>query len=308
MKNKLLIICDVEGWAYDRFAKGFQAHSNQWDISIAYGNKTKEGYLECFEQIKGHDLCLFMVDSNPQYVANYGGTSGKVLQAIRSNLYKERKEVIRKYKYYSSNFLKNCKGIVTANSSIYNDWKDKHEHVFLMEGGVDTSIFKYKEKMILGKTRVGWAGSIKNFGYSFRGLEIIEEACDQVGVVWNPAYREHKWRDVEEMVNYYHNEIDIYVDMSFSAGRQNGLLEAASCGCSVIANDVGVTNSLIVSGKNGVISERNVNSLKRALFEAVENYLKYTSDMQKTIQEIWSWEKQALKFEKFLNTLLEKEK
>ena len=48
---------------------------------------------------------------------------------------------------------------------------------------------------------------------------MVVRVCHELGWEWNPAIKEQKWRSVNDMVDYYNNEIDIYIDASSTAGR-----------------------------------------------------------------------------------------
>src|SRR4030043_387575 len=135
-----------------------------------------------------------------------------------------------------------------------------------------------REKLILAirsNVRHDFYNNSKNFGAEFRGLNIVKSACEKLNFIFNPAIREEKLRSEDEMVKYYHDEIDIYVDMSIAAGRQNGLLEAGSCGLPIISSRVGIADSLIIDGENGILCDRNVNELVNALQKIISIANKY---------------------------------
>jgi len=113
-----------------------------------------------------------------------------------------------------------------------------------------------------------------------------------------PAISAERMRTPAEMVEYYHNDIDIYVDMSKSAGRQNGLIEAGSCGLPIIASKCGISEQLIENRVNGFLVDRNINSLKPALLSTLINYIALSDKIYNTIQDKWSWKVHAKLFEK----------
>ena len=145
-------------------------------------------------------------------------------------------------------------------------------------------------------------GSKDNFGSEMRGLYLIQEACNIVGYNFHPALKENKWRTVEEMVQYYQDEIDIYIDASSEAGRQNGLLEAAACSKIIMATKcVGISNELITHGENGLLIDRSVDSIIQAFKHP--NIEQFGKRIRKVIEDEWSWTHHATIFSDVFNKL-----
>ena len=133
---------------------------------------------------------------------------------------------------------------------------------------------------------------------------MLEEACKRLNFQFRPAYREDKWRNHDEMVSYYQNEIDIYVDVSESAGRQGGLVESGACGKAIIASRAGIAEELIDHGKNGFLVDRNVDSIVNVLKQIVPNIDDFGKKIRKTIEDKWSWKIQAPMFENIFSEFI----
>ena len=101
--------------------------------------------------------------------------------------------------------------------------------VYYTPNGVDTELFPAgrgaEPARPPGRTlRVGWAGSLTNQGAEHRGVhEFIAPAVAAVaGAELRLAVREEKWRNQEEMLDFYQS-LDVYVCASRSEGTPQSL-------------------------------------------------------------------------------------
>ncbi len=297
--KKVLVIADVENWAFDTIYRNLKLHCKNYQIEVWY-EFSKNKQLHNIDSYKEFDIIFYLNDYSPEFLLTNKIPKEKVILAIRSNVTHDLYNGTLK-----NNILLNsiCGMILVSNKSLESRFKQIHGNVHIWSGGVDTKLFRYTEKKIGKCPIVGWAGSKNNFGSSYRGLNLIESACNKLGFKWEPALREDKWRTPEEMYDYYSTKIDIYVDASMGAGRQNGIYEAASTGRAIVASRVGIAEQLIAHGVNGELVDRTVESICIGLQNAVKNYERYGKLISNLIKTEYSWEVEALKFEKYLNNI-----
>ncbi len=74
------------------------------------------------------------------------------------------------------------------------------------------------------------------------------------------AAREERWRNAEEMREFYQS-LHVYVCASRSEGASNPVLEAAACGLPVVTTAVGIMPELIRDGENGFFVRRDVEDI-----------------------------------------------
>jgi glycosyltransferase involved in cell wall biosynthesis len=162
---------------------------------------------------------------------------------------------------------------------------------------VDTELFKPTFKPFNDPPIVGWSGSIKYWGVNVKGVNYIKKACEKAGYPFRPAIVEKKRRTQREMVDYY-NSIDIYVDASRSAGRQNGILEAGACAKTVLATDTGITKQIIRNEHNGLVIKR------KHIAEALK---KATPEMGRRLYDDvlreWTWKRHAERIDEVFKCL-----
>ena len=140
--------------------------------------------------------------------------------------------------------------------------------VYCTPNGVDTDFFRPAATpgAPAHSLRVGWAGSLANQTAEHRGVhELIAPAVAAVkGAELRLAVREEKWRNREEMLDFYRS-LDVYVCASRSEGTPNPCLEAAACGLPVITTRVGNMPDFIRDGENGFFVERDARDIAERL-------------------------------------------
>jgi glycosyltransferase involved in cell wall biosynthesis len=196
------------------------------------------------------------------------------------------------------------KAMMIANKYLLRRFRQKFpgKKCYYAPGGVDINLFKPSPGRVWPRIpRVGWAGSKRNYGGGMRGLKLIRRACAQLGWKYCPAYREKRWRSHKEMVNYYNNEIDLYIDLWIGAGRQNGLLEAGACGVPLISCDKGIARELTDGGLQ--ICNRTVPSIKAALRRAWRDKEKLSKQIANFVKDEWDWKLHVKRWEEIFRSI-----
>jgi len=290
-KPRILVVADYDWWVFAKMGKALQKWCTNCvvDICYLYGD---HGALDRHHE---YDKILWLVDVWTAPLAQRKIPRSKVILAIRSHVGTEGDCAV----YGNPAALqKLCGTMAVANSRLMERFMEMHPNVVLAPGGVDADIYTYREKPIGDPPAVGWAGRVGGWGDMFRGIPIIKTAAEKLGWVFRPALEDHGLKNTKQMLEWYHTGIDIYVDMTRTAGRQNGLLEAASCGRPVVSCDAGIATDLISDGLNGYVVERNVESLVEALRNILPSAASIGKAARMSIEGGWSWEKQAVIFER----------
>jgi glycosyltransferase involved in cell wall biosynthesis len=184
--------------------------------------------------------------------------------------------------------------------------------VYYTPNGVDTGFFRPAAAVRPPEPprplRVGWAGSLKNQGAEHRGVhEFIVPAVEALGgAELRLAIREEKWRNHEEMLDFYHS-IDVYVCASRSEGTPNPCLEAAACGLPVVTTRVGNMPELIRDGENGFFVERDAADITeklRWLRDDPKLRDRLGRAARADVVESWDWRCQAVRYDTMLRDVL----
>lgn len=286
--KKILVIADQPNWVFDKIYHGIKNNCKKYFVDVWY-QFSKLTQKNNHHSHKDFDVILYLCDFAPDNLKALGIPRDKVILAIRSE--------VQLPIYENSDRLESLvAALAVSNEKLFERFYPKHSMVELIPGGVDVDLFSFKKKDPFSPLVVGWAGSISNHGKEIRNLDLVERACEIVGYEFNPAIKENGYRTQSQMVYYYQNDIDIYIDLSLSAGRQNGMLEAGACGRPVISSRAGVAESLITHGKNGYLANNQKDVCE--LLISIQSHLEdFGSNLREEIENNWSWKTHAKKFE-----------
>jgi glycosyltransferase involved in cell wall biosynthesis len=111
----------------------------------------------------------------------------------------------------------------------------------------------------------------------------------------------------EKEIIEYLSITDIFVNPSYSEGLPTSVLEAASCGCAIVATDVGGTREIIHDGKNGILfPPRNLEALTHSIQTLMENkHLRaaYGERARETVESKYDWDVIVSYYVSFLRTI-----
>ncbi len=180
--------------------------------------------------------------------------------------------------------------------------------VFYTPNGVDTTFFRPAAAPSPAPLRVGWAGSLKNQTAEHRGVpNLIAPAVAAVeGAELCLAAREDKWRNPEEMREFYQS-LHVYVCASASEGTPNPCLEAAACGLPIITTRVGNMPELIRDGENGLFVDRDVKDIAsklRLLRDDTELRSRMGAAARASVEQ-WDWRHNARRYAEMFEGVLD---
>ena len=98
---------------------------------------------------------------------------------------------------------------------------------------------------------------------------------------------------------------DIFVNPSYSEGLPTSVLEAASCGCPIIASDVGGTKEILQHGRNGLLFNSKdtgqLSSMIKNLLDNSQARMQYGAHARETVESKFDWDIIASQYMVFLN-------
>lgn len=128
--------------------------------------------------------------------------------------------------------------------------------------------------------------------------ELKKEAGDSPDVLFAGEKSEEEIIDLLSIT-------DIFVNPSYSEGLPTSVLEAASCGCPIIATDVGGTKEIIQHGKNGLLFRAKdtgqLSSMIKSLLDNNQARLQYGANARETVESKFDWDMLATQYVLFLN-------
>jgi glycosyltransferase involved in cell wall biosynthesis len=306
MKPRVLIVVDSPGWAHDKKSEALVAHlGDEFDVHKCFHADLDPADLD------RQDLIVvwywMQLAGSPEICAALERNREKLVLGICSHA-----ELQGEKGPHGIALLKEYgRALFVHNRLLLEEWRRVFDKpLYLTPNGVDIDFFRPSPKARRpGPLRVGWAGSLDNFGRELRGYDLIVEACAGLdGVEFVPAIKEEWYRDSDEMLIWY-QDLDVYVCASRCEGTPNPCLEAAACGLPLVTTAVGNMPELLVDGVGGYFVERSVASI-RAAIQALEADPVLRTRMSlanlKSIQE-WSWIHRAEAFRQLLRDCLRRE-
>lgn len=178
-------------------------------------------------------------------------------------------------------------------------WKaaGEKEHTSWISNGVDRDVFRCRVPFEQRKPKCLWLGS--KFHRKQKGF-------DDILVPVTAALKEHgietafhcvdshagrRLKTHAQLAEWY-NTGTIYIVASKTEGTPNPALEAASCGCVVVATRVGNMPELIRHGVNGELVNRDAAAIRDAVLRCQARYPEMAVAMQAEIAK-WHWRDRA---------------
>jgi len=308
MKPRILIVVDVPEWALDRTADNiikrlkdnyiFIKTYNRDAVKIIEKKRYDLLYITYWRQFKDADVRIDI--------------PGPAVTGVRSHFKWDpgkgsapSREVL--------NCLHRFDALHVPSQILYGIFKNKHPAVYCTPHGVDETVFVPRRDGCFafspGNLIIGWAGSKKNHPGK-RGLDdfIIPAVAGLEGVTLKLAAREEKWRSQEEMVEFYQG-LDAYICASRTEGGPHPLLEAAACGIPLISTRVGIAPELIKQEQNGILVQRTVEGIRKAIVRLRDNpdlRIQMGKKSRQIIEACWTWDQQALNYIPFFDYALNK--
>jgi glycosyltransferase involved in cell wall biosynthesis len=111
------------------------------------------------------------------------------------------------------------------------------------------------------------------------------------------------WRTQDQMVPFYQG-LDAYICASRTEGGPHPLLEAAACGVPLISTRVGIAPELIHNHDNGILVNRTVEDIRRAVIllrDSPEMRISMGRSARMRIEEESTWDRQAQNYISFFD-------
>ncbi|MEZ5988790.1 MAG: glycosyltransferase family 4 protein [Planctomycetota bacterium] len=262
-RPRVLVVVDAPGWAHDHKARALVRHlSDEFEVVHRYHAELRPAELDAC------DLALFfywmqLAGARPLVEAMVRNR-GKLLVGICSEVELDGERGADGLATLEAW----ARAVFVHSERLRRRWAGRFaQPLYLTPNGVDLARFTppATPRPAGAPLRVGWAGSLANFGRELRGFDLIHAACAGLdGVVFDPAIKEERQRDHAEMAAWYRG-LDVYVCASSSEGTPNPCLEAAASGVPLVTTPVGNMPELVVDGRNGFFVTRDAGAIAARL-------------------------------------------
>ena len=196
--------------------------------------------------------------------------------------------------------------IMVSSMKLYDDVYNRYgfENMVYMPHFVDTDIFQAKNQY--NNFTLGWVGNFKN---TYKQPHLVEGI--EYPIKFKTDYKDSlKYKGKQEGMAEYYNDIDVLLITSKSEGTPMPLLEAMSCGKTVLSTDVGrasevLSPNFIVNGDTDKEIIENFN-LKLKWLSQNKNLIIYEGKRnRKFIRQYVDWKTEAHVLDDIYKSLLE---
>lgn len=270
--KRMLVLFDVEGWAFHRIALQFQrvfAKNHNVDVALqaypeflrTYEKKHALSHVEA-KQLQSFDcvVCLWYACAPRVFKCFHSAGSSPIKVAGLYDYCTWPSNPMRKQDLLTC--LEKCDHLFYATDLIKTHLENHFEKkmvdkTFLLTDGVDSHVFVPKStKNDCGNKLIAvWTGSSKHFALIKR-INLIEklqkEESDWLDLRIYDAKTNHIEHDQMPLI---YSQCDVCVCASSTEGTPNQILEAASCGVPFVSTDVGIVPHLVSDAKKCGLNE-----------------------------------------------------
>jgi len=324
-KNKILLIIDSYGWAFDNITSNLKKYSNNNEFQIVL-------YSQFYKDIQKDKISI---DYDHVIFFGYWGINKDILDYLCKKNIKSLNLCIYDYSLWINNhnkndedinynnllyFFKKINNCLYASPYIYDLIKAKNlfntNNMYKCYDGVDIELFKfygYDETIYTKKKlKIGWIGNSNPEVHGInKGFVLIKDVVSNLSDKFDFCPQD-RWTGTilpHDKIPDYIKDIDIIICFSIAEGTPNQILEASSCGKCWISTKVGITSELyntIDNNPTGILIDRDTNILKRELEFLYNNrdiIVQYGQNGRKAIEKSWSWKHNANYFYSFIEKI-----
>ena len=293
---KILLVADQPGWIFHRHCEEIKKRITEHKIDIAFRNSGIKSMQDSYDLI-------YVLDPIP--LAGGYPNPNKTIMGLRCEfLHQEHPNGAKGL--YENGFPGRCVSIKdkcflfhVVNRNMLKMYEPivTDKPLMLAQHGVDHNVFDSKKYPFEKRSEivVGIAGRLA----ANKGGDILVEACKKAGVRLVSARYEQKLTK-EQMPSFY-RQMDVYICVSKSEGLHNPSMEAGAMSISVISTRCGAAEELIKDGENGILIDRNVDSLFNAIMylkEHPETMRLMGENMYNVVMKSWTWDDRIEDFRK----------
>lgn len=301
MRRKLLIIYDVDGWAYHRRAIALKKYApSDFEVDIEPTGKLRGN----FPRLGQYDICFnidYMTRGYRKMILKY---KLKTILVISHN-----RDSQSRLEYWgdSYNEIRNIGWLICNNQEIFDYYK-RLGYTCNISNGVDTTQWYVTKPMLQRPKRVIWCGSSSlKKGKGYKDILVpLEPMLHKMG--FETSFRpidhiDERVYGTKKQLQWY-NDGAIVLCASEHEGTPNFILEGAACGCVPVSTFVGNIREFGANQGNCVIVERNIDSILRGIKYAWE-HREVLSRAAVSCMRLWDWSYRSKYFYQLFRRLMD---
>lgn len=300
MTNRVLLVYDVDGWAWHGIAKSIQKNApSDFQVSITCAKKAPnrwrlsqydavlwfswthcplklKSYCRRLWTVTDHHGCMYEYNPEAKWTPDIIATPARCLTKARCR-------------------LPQFSGVIAKNHVLYEFTKQLNDHTVYLPSGVDTELWQPAPISMQGPLRVAWCGqdrpsnpwqNSKGIMQVLRPLQERLKAHPNIVFQTNMATYRHGRKSAAEMVQWYQAS-DLFLCTSSSEGAPLPVFEAAACGRPVVSTSVGAVPDLVTNGETGYLLGTFANEEEASqVVDLAEQHLVELSEKRELLAEM----------------------
>jgi glycosyltransferase involved in cell wall biosynthesis len=286
---RVLVLADVPNWAWAKKAHALKQHlAGRIDVTVAIGSDHATGPLiRSAEHDLYHTFEVVQVGAIPVGYPMVTGITAHVAQAWDQ---RRGEGTVRAWADRAIGFH--------ANSVMLQREMERYldRSVYYVPNGVDEKFWHRSRPRADDHLVVGHVARPN----PRKGADLVREACARAGVELRTIDKSSKNALSPEQLREWYQGIHVLAVSSDMDGTPNPALEAAACECAIVSNRIGNMPEFIVSGDNGLLTERTVENLADCLAWMKGRPIEYVETMGRSarahILTDWTWARRAVAY------------
>lgn len=196
-----------------------------------------------------------------------------------------------------------CDALHANSPAIFEAIAPLHPHVAYLPNGIDADFWARTRDRSMRRITAAHVGKPKEH----KGFPLVGQVCAMVEVPVLTAYRTAHNALPPDVVKELYLDSHVYLVYSTRDGTPCTAIEAAACENAIISNDVGNMKEFVLHGVNGLLIQRDPESLAGALAWCRDHPVE-TVEMGRqarlTVEHGWTWAIQCERVREFWRTVL----
>ena len=156
-----------------------------------------------------------------------------------------------------------CFALIATNTKLYELAKEVNPNTYLIPNGLDLDEWKPNQYKVIRPFTVGFCANITTpFYREYKGYDMVNSACHNLGYVLKTALYKNKQTPHERMQKDFYYKIDCLIHPTKGEGSSNSIMEACACGVPIITTrEAGFHGERFVDCENALICTRELSSI-----------------------------------------------
>ncbi len=199
-------------------------------------------------------------------------------------------------------------GIVAGNKNIQGCYANLGIPVYYATGGVDINLFREKRRPSKRDEtlNVCWTG---NPNRSFKGFyEFVKPAVELAITQRSNIRLITRFEGPLETLPDFYSRVDVMINASDGDAGPGFLVDAGACGVPTISTNTGLASEIIRDYENGLLVDRNVESIAQKIVEICDNRAlleKMSENIYRDVHEHWGYSSRAKYWDEMFMKVLE---